>query len=198
MPAPVRSPDELIAVLHGAFPPPDPAHAVRIEELTDSTIRMRAPIGDRPLRPGDTVSGPTLFTIADAVAWMLTLAHLEPGRDAVTSSVTMQFLRRPQYRFSIKTFAENSETARSIATVLAESCFRKGQYTLVPYAPVLVGAALEAATAGRLSGEPDPPGVFGDETPPEGTRVLRELTRLATAEELVGVFRLPVAGRSAT
>jgi acyl-coenzyme A thioesterase PaaI-like protein len=27
---------------------------------------------------------------------MLTLAHLETGRDAVTSSVTMQFLRRPQ------------------------------------------------------------------------------------------------------
>ena len=96
MPAPVRSPDELIAVLHGAFPPPDPDHAMRIEELTDTTIRMRAPVGDRPLRPGDTVSGPTLFSIADAVAWMLTLAHLETGRDAVTSSVTMQFLRRPQ------------------------------------------------------------------------------------------------------
>lgn len=96
MPAPVRSSDELIAVLHGAFPPPDPAHAMRIEELTDSTIRMCAPVGDRPLRPGDTVSGPTLFSIADAVAWMLTLAHLEPGRDAVTSSVTMQFLRRPR------------------------------------------------------------------------------------------------------
>ena len=96
MPAPLRTPDQLLAVLHGAFPPPDPAFAMRIEHLDDRSIRMRAPIGDQTLRPGDTVSGPTLFSIADAVAWMLTLAHLEPERDALTSSVTMQFLRRPQ------------------------------------------------------------------------------------------------------
>jgi uncharacterized protein (TIGR00369 family) len=96
MPAPLRTTDELIAVLHGAFPPPDPEVAMRIEHLDDTTIRMRAPVGDRPLRPGDTLSGPTLFSIADAVAWMLTLAHLDHGHDAVTSAVTMQFLRRPQ------------------------------------------------------------------------------------------------------
>ena len=96
MPAPLRTPDELIAVLHAAFPPPDAASAIRIEHLDDATIRMRAPVGDRHVRPGDTLSGPTLFSIADAVAWMLTLAHLDHGRDAVTSSVTMQFLRRPR------------------------------------------------------------------------------------------------------
>ena len=96
MPAPLRTPDELIAVLHAAFPPPDPHTVMRIEHLDDTTIRMRAPVGHRPLRPGDTVSGPTLFSIADAVAWMLTLAHLDHDRDAVTSAVTMQFLRRPR------------------------------------------------------------------------------------------------------
>jgi uncharacterized protein (TIGR00369 family) len=95
MPVPLRTPDELIAVLHAAFPPPDPEAAMRIEDLGDRSIRMRVPVADRPLRPGATLSGPALFSVADAVAWMLTLAHLEPGRDAVTSSVTMQFLRRP-------------------------------------------------------------------------------------------------------
>ena len=96
MPTPLRTPDQLIAVLHAAFPPPDPDSAMRIEHLDDTSIRMRAPVGDRQLRPGATVSGPTVFSVADAVAWMLTLAHLEPGRDAVTSGVTMQFLRRPR------------------------------------------------------------------------------------------------------
>ena len=96
MPTPLRTPDELIGVLHAAFPPPDPDLAIRIEHLDDWSIRMRAPVGDRQLRPGATVSGPALFSVADAVAWMLTLAHLEPGRDAVTSGVTMQFLRRPE------------------------------------------------------------------------------------------------------
>lgn len=96
MPAPLRTPDELTAVLHAAFPPPDIESAIRIEHLDDTSIRMRAPVSDRPLRPGATVSGPTLFSVADAVAWMLTLAHLDHDRDAVTSAVTMQFLRRPQ------------------------------------------------------------------------------------------------------
>jgi acyl-coenzyme A thioesterase PaaI-like protein len=96
MPAPLRTADELVAVLNGAFPPPSAEAALTIEHLDASSIRMRAPLGDRPLRPGDTVSGPTLFSIADAVAWMMTLAHMERGRDAVTAGVTMQFLRRPQ------------------------------------------------------------------------------------------------------
>lgn len=96
MPAPLRTADQLVAVLNGAFPPPSADGAMSIEHLDATSIRMRAPVGDRPLRPGDTVSGPTLFSIADAVAWMMTLAHLEPGRDAVTSGVTMQFLRRPR------------------------------------------------------------------------------------------------------
>ena len=49
MPAPLRTPDELLAVLHGAFPPVDPAYAMRIDHLDDHSIRMRAPIGDRAL-----------------------------------------------------------------------------------------------------------------------------------------------------
>jgi acyl-coenzyme A thioesterase PaaI-like protein len=96
MPAPLRTADELATVLNRAFPPSSPDAAMRVEHLDARSIRLRAPVGDRPLRPGDTVSGPTLFAVADAVAWMMTLAHLEPGRDAVTSGVTMQFLRRPQ------------------------------------------------------------------------------------------------------
>jgi len=36
-----------------------------------------------------------MFTLVDTVAWLLTLAHLGPGRDAVTASVTINYLRRP-------------------------------------------------------------------------------------------------------
>ena len=55
---------------------------------------MRIDAGN--LRPGATVSGPTVFTLVDTVAWLVTLARLGPGRDAVTSSVSIHYLRRPE------------------------------------------------------------------------------------------------------
>jgi len=96
MPAPLRSAGQLMADLHAAFPPDDGWPTTAVEHLDATTIRMRMPVDQRRLRPGATVSGPTLFAMADSVAWLLTLAHLEPGRDAVTANVAMQFLRRPQ------------------------------------------------------------------------------------------------------
>lgn len=91
-----RTPDRLMADLHAAFPPSDPQSAIRVERLDEDSIRMRMPVSERHLRPGGTVSGPALFAMVDSVAWLLTLAHLEPGRDAVTANVAMQFLRRPR------------------------------------------------------------------------------------------------------
>jgi uncharacterized protein (TIGR00369 family) len=96
MAAPLRSPDQLMAHLHAAFPPGEGQPLMEVEHLDDTTIRMRMPVAGRQLRPGASVSGPTLFAMADSVAWLLTLAHLEPGRDALTANVAMQFLRRPQ------------------------------------------------------------------------------------------------------
>lgn len=91
----LRTADQLAADLELAFPPADPADAVRVEHLDDREIRLRVPAAGRQLRPGGTVSGPTQFALADSVAWLMTLAHLEPGRDALTAGIAMQFLRRP-------------------------------------------------------------------------------------------------------
>lgn len=66
-----------------------------VEAVTRSTLRLRRRISSRDLRPGATVSGPTLMTVADTVAWLLTLAQLPPGSDAVTADLTVHFLRRP-------------------------------------------------------------------------------------------------------
>ena len=101
MPAPVRTAEELTAHVREAFPP-DPARgeagadgAVEVVHLGADTIRIRRRTGARDLRPGDSVAGPVLFSLVDSAAWLMTLAHLEPGRDALTSSLSMQFLRRP-------------------------------------------------------------------------------------------------------
>ena len=48
------------------------------------------------LRPGGTVSGPTQMGLADGAAYALILAHIGPVALAVTSSLNIAFLRKPQ------------------------------------------------------------------------------------------------------
>ena len=50
---------------------------------------------DRHLRPGGTVSGPTLFTLADVTAYIAVLAHVGPVALAVTTNLNINFLHRP-------------------------------------------------------------------------------------------------------
>jgi uncharacterized protein (TIGR00369 family) len=92
---PLLNAAELESIFYRGFPG-STAGSMVVEELGDDTIRMRMKVSEGNLRPGATLSGPTLFTLADTVAWLLTVAHLGPGRDAVTSSVTVNYLRRPQ------------------------------------------------------------------------------------------------------
>lgn len=47
------------------------------------------------VRPGGTVSGPTLMALADCAAWVATLARIGPVLLAVTSSLSISFLRKP-------------------------------------------------------------------------------------------------------
>lgn len=91
---PLLNADQLQTVFHEGFPG-RPDGAVVVEHLGDDTIRIRMRTESHNLRPGATLSGPTIFTMADTVAWLLTLAHLGPGRDAVTAGASIEFLRRP-------------------------------------------------------------------------------------------------------
>ncbi|HEY9058160.1 MAG TPA: PaaI family thioesterase [Aurantimonas sp.] len=59
-------------------------------------VAMRLLAGDRHLRPGGTVSGPTLFTLADVAAYVAVLAHIGPVAHAVTTNLSINFLRKPE------------------------------------------------------------------------------------------------------
>ncbi|HWT29582.1 MAG TPA: PaaI family thioesterase [Propylenella sp.] len=50
---------------------------------------------ERHLRPGGTISGPALFTLADVAACAVLLAHIGPEPLIVTTNLTLNFLRRP-------------------------------------------------------------------------------------------------------
>ncbi|QQS12609.1 MAG: PaaI family thioesterase [Rhodospirillales bacterium] len=91
---PVMGPTELRAFLDEAFP--QAGHLdLRIEHVDDRTIRVRMPTGERHLRPGGTVSGPTLMWLADCATYLLILAQIGPVALAVTTNLNINFLRKP-------------------------------------------------------------------------------------------------------
>lgn len=68
----------------------------RVEELERGRCRIRLHFHEGQLRPGGTIAGPVMFTLADTVLYALAMsvAGLEPL--AVTSDLTLHFLRKPK------------------------------------------------------------------------------------------------------
>lgn len=66
-----------------------------IEEVGPMTARMRCDYHERHLRPGGTISGPTMMSLADLVLYVAILAQIGPVPLAVTTSLTYNFLRKP-------------------------------------------------------------------------------------------------------
>lgn len=58
------------------------------------TVRLNA--GDRHLRPGNTVSGPSLFTLADIGGYVCVLSHAGPDALSVTTNLAINFMRKAE------------------------------------------------------------------------------------------------------
>ncbi|MDO9307020.1 MAG: PaaI family thioesterase [Mesorhizobium sp.] len=58
----------------------------------ECTVRLNAT--ERHLRPGNTVSGPCLFTLADIGGYVCVLSHVGREALAVTTSLTINFMRK--------------------------------------------------------------------------------------------------------
>lgn len=88
---------ELEAFLVDHFPQLDEL-PYRIESLTENTIVVRLPYDAKHLRPGGTISGPTLMALADTAMYLMVLARLGPVALAVTTNLNINFLRKPAPR----------------------------------------------------------------------------------------------------
>lgn len=67
-----------------------------IEEVHHASARVRMTADPRHTRPGGTIAGPAMFALADFSVYVAIIASLgEPGFDAVTSSLHINFLARP-------------------------------------------------------------------------------------------------------
>lgn len=70
-----------------------------VEDVAPMTARLRMVGQDRILRPGGTVSGPAMMMLADVGVYVAILATMgEAALQAVTSSISMNYLARPEPR----------------------------------------------------------------------------------------------------
>ncbi|MFK7941693.1 MAG: PaaI family thioesterase [Paracoccaceae bacterium] len=90
---PVLTATEVMAFVDDIFP--QQKGVFRLTEMTSMFAVVRQTIDDAHLRPGGTVSGPTMFTIADCSFYMAVIGMI--GREAltVTTNLNINFLRKP-------------------------------------------------------------------------------------------------------
>ena len=63
--------------------------------LSPTRVVLRMPYRDDFLRPGGTISGPMLMGLADLAMYAIVLAAIGRVELAVTTSLTINFLRKP-------------------------------------------------------------------------------------------------------
>src|SRR3569833_3276889 len=87
---------ELQAFLHKEFPQAFASGEILTESADGATSLLRQPYDARMLRPGGTVSGPTLMALADFAMYVVLLSAIGPVGLAVTTNLNINFLRKGQ------------------------------------------------------------------------------------------------------
>jgi acyl-coenzyme A thioesterase PaaI-like protein len=68
----------------------------KIEQLSPGHLCLRFTPSTHPLRPGGTLTGPTMMGVADVCAFALLAAHIGPVLTACTTSLMIHFLKAPK------------------------------------------------------------------------------------------------------
>lgn len=66
-----------------------------VEKVSPMRITVRKLVQTKHLRPGGTVSGPTMFALADVSIYLAILAMIGPKALAVTTNCSIDFMRKP-------------------------------------------------------------------------------------------------------
>lgn len=85
----------LVADLSAAVTAVTDGSRSRITSLRAGRLLLTTRWDPNAVRPGGTWSGPAQVEIADTAGFLLTIAHLPAGSDALTIALSMQFLHPP-------------------------------------------------------------------------------------------------------
>ena len=95
LPQPVMTADELNAFIAEIYPHLNgDTRDYEVVSVAPGACTVRLNATERHLRPGDTVSGPCLFTLADIGGYACVLAHVGREALAVTTNLNITFMRK--------------------------------------------------------------------------------------------------------
>src|SRR5689334_12998022 len=96
MTAPALSIKQIEDLLSREFPEGYSAHSgLSIEHVEFGVARVRRTFNPRSLRPGGTISGPTMMALADFALYVAVFSAAGPEPLAVTTNLNINFLRKP-------------------------------------------------------------------------------------------------------
>jgi len=104
-----------------------------VEEIGDGCATVSHAIGTNELRPGGTVSGPVLMTVADVAIYVAILGEIGIVPLAVTTSLSVNFLRKPSADRRIIGVCKLIKVGRALA-VGEVSLYSEGLTDLVAHA----------------------------------------------------------------
>ena len=104
---------ELMRFLEKVFP--QVRDDFEVQALSENEIVMRLNVQDKHLRPGGTVSGPSMFALADCSAYAMVLARIGRQALAVTTGCSMDFMRKPAATTDLIASCKLLKLGRSLA-----------------------------------------------------------------------------------
>ena len=84
------------ALTYQRFFPNRTNNGFSIEHLEPGKISVHMKVSEDHLRPGGTVSGPSMFALADCAAYLMVLSHVGKVALAVTTNLNINFLSKPE------------------------------------------------------------------------------------------------------
>ncbi len=102
---------EIAAFLKAEFP----QNSCTVDAVGDKSATIRMSIGINELRPGGTVSGPVMMAVADVALYVAILGEIGIVPLTVTTSLSINFLRKPASDKAILGVCKLMKVGKSLA-----------------------------------------------------------------------------------
>ena len=87
----------------------------QIDYLDESFLIVRLLVQEQHLRPGGTVSGPSMFSLADISVYLSVLAAIGPEALTVTTNCSLDFMRKPVSEMDLLAHCKLLKLGKSLA-----------------------------------------------------------------------------------
>ena len=121
--------ESMLIFLTEVFPQVD--GKIEILNLENETAQVKLKTTDSDLRPGGTVSGPSMFLLADVAFYIVVLASIGPEPLTVTTNCSINFMRKPD-PYDLIAFARILKRGRKL--IVGDVMLKSGNNKIVAHA----------------------------------------------------------------